>query len=162
MAVEIFRVDERMLHGQVVTTFSKVMNIDEFIVVNDIVAKDEEQKTLLELALPAGAQFDVVSCKTFANISKENDFWGNHTFVVFRYIDDALECVKLGAKIGSLNIGGMYSRANRPTEVKEEIALFVDDTDRKAFRELEDLGVKLNYRVSFYNNEVPLSKVVKY
>lgn len=162
MAVEIFRVDERMLHGQVVTTFSKVLNIDEYIVVNDVVAKDEEQRTLLELALPAGAQFDCVSCKTFAKIDSEQDYWGNHTFVVFRYIDDALECVKLGANIKKLNIGGMYSRANRPTEVKEEIALFVDDHDREVFRELENLGVELTYRVSFYNNELPLNKVVKY
>ena len=162
MAVEMYRVDERMLHGQVLTTFAQIMQIDEFIVVNDIVAKDDEQKTLLELALPASAQMDVVSCKTFAKIAAENDYWGTKTFVVFRYIDDALECVKLGVKLDKLIVGGMYSRPDRPSEVKEEVALFVDDNDRKIFRELENAGVNLIYRVSAYQGEAPLNKVVKY
>ncbi|MCF0111696.1 MAG: PTS sugar transporter subunit IIB [Erysipelotrichaceae bacterium] len=162
MGVEMFRVDERMLHGQVVTTFSKVMNIDEYIVVNDEVCKDENERTLLELAVPAGADFDCVSCDTFAKIDADNDYWGNHTFVVFRYIDDALACARKGVKIDKLNVGGMYSRPNRPTEKEYGPALNVDDHDIECFRELEKLGVELIYRVSFYFKEEPLKNKVKY
>ncbi len=161
MAVEMFRIDERMLHGQVMTTFSKVLNIDEYIVVNTEVSKDEQQRALLELALPPGADFDVVSPETFAKIDKENDYWGEHTFVVFRYLEDCLAAIKAGAVVKKLTVGGMYSRG-REGEVKEEIALFVADSDRALFRELESLGVELEYRVSFYNNPVPLKNVVKY
>ena len=48
MAVEMFRIDERMLHGQVMTTFSKVLNIDEYIVVNTEVSKDEQQREIVD------------------------------------------------------------------------------------------------------------------
>ena len=163
MAVLLYKLDERMLHGQVVSTFGRVLKPDEFIVVNEATSKDEEQKTLLELALPAGAEFDIVSPKTYAKIDKDNDYWGNKTFVVFRRIEDVIESIENGANIPWLNCAGFYQD---PKAVEEQtnygINLWVTASDKKALRWLEDHGVELKYQVSHTTTPCALSAKVKY
>ena len=59
MAVIQYRLDGRMLHGQV-SNFARSLNIDEFVVVNEKTAQDPTQVMLLELAA-LNADVDVVS-----------------------------------------------------------------------------------------------------
>ena len=163
MAVLLYKLDERMLHGQVVSTFGRVLKPDEFIVVNEATSKDEEQKTLLELALPAGAEFDIVSPKTYAKIDKDNDYWGNKTFVVFRRIEDVVESIENGATIPWLNCAGFYQDPKASEEqTNYGINLWVTASDKKALRWLEDHGVELKYQVSHTTTPCALSAKVKY
>ena len=163
MAVVLYKLDERMLHGQVVTTFGRVLKPDEFIVVNEATSKDESQKTLLELALPAGSEFDIVSPKTYAKIDKENDFWGSKTFVVFRRIEDVIEAIENGAKVPWLNCAGFYQDPNATQEqTNYGVNLWVTESDKKALRWLADHGVELTYQVSHHSQPSPLDKKFKY
>ncbi|MDD6467587.1 MAG: PTS sugar transporter subunit IIB [Erysipelotrichaceae bacterium] len=163
MSVELYKLDERMLHGQVVSTFGRILKPDEFIVVNEGVSKDENARTLLELALPGGAEFDCVSPKTYAKINKENDYWGTKTFVVFRRITDVVESIENGAVIPWLNCAGFYQDPNA-TEHQENygINLWITETDKKHLRWLEDHGVELRYQVAHTTPSCALKDKVKY
>lgn len=162
MAVVLWKIDERLVHGQVVTSFGKYFAADEFIVVNDAIAYDDEQIGLMELAVPPGADLGVVTCKEFARIVAENDFYGKKTIVVFRYLDDVMECVKQGVKMPVLNCAGLFQRKDRPDAVRYNQNLYVTDEDKKKFRELEDSGIKLTYQLTYAMQETPLSSQFKY
>lgn len=163
MAVEMYKLDGRMLHGQVLSTFGRILNPDEFLVVNEEVANDDSQRIVLEIAVPAGAEFDVVSPKTYGKIFQENDYWGTKTFVVFRYITDVVEAYKAGAKIPVLNAAGFYQDPkSKLPQTNYGVNLWITEEDKKNLRWLEDQGVKLIYRVSHLTSEEPLSKYVKY
>ena len=163
MAVALYKLDERMLHGQVISTFGRIMNPDEFIFVNEGVSKDEEARTLLELALPGGAEFDVVSPKTFAKIDQEDDYWGTKTFVVFRYITDAKEAIEHGAKIPNLNCAGFYQRPDSAEpQTNYGINLWLTDSDKEVLLWLEAHGVELWYQVQYQNSKSALRDVVKF
>ena len=162
MAVVLWKIDERLVHGQVVTSFGKFFGADEFIVVNDDIAFDDEQIGLMELAVPPGADLGVVTCKEFARIVAENDFYGKKTIVVFRYLDDVMQVVKLGVKIPVLNCAGLFQRKDRPDAVKYNNNLFVTEEDKKKFRELDDSGIKLVYQLTYAMQETSLSAQFKY
>ena len=59
MAVIQYRLDGRMLHGQV-SNFARALNIEEFVVINEKTANDPTQVMLLELAA-LNAEVDAVS-----------------------------------------------------------------------------------------------------
>lgn len=159
MSIVYSRVDGRMIHGQVASIFAKVYQVDEILVVNDKAAMDDDQIMLLELAVPFGCDFRVLTCEEAAECFLNEDFDGTRTMIVYRNVQDALKTMEAGYPISTLHIGGMYNEAGK----KEiDVALFVDDDDRKVFRQLEEKGVKLIYQVSNMNKEVTLSKVLDY
>jgi len=162
MAVVLWKIDERLVHGQVVTSFGKFFGADEFMVVNDEIAFDDEQIGLMELAVPPGADLGVVTCKEFARIVAENDFYGKKTIVVFRYLDDVMKVVELGVKIPVLNCAGLFQRKDRPDAVKYNNNLFVNEDDKKKFRQLDDSGIKLVYQLTYAMQETALSAQFKY
>ncbi|TXX29607.1 Firmicu-CTERM sorting domain-containing protein, partial [Escherichia coli] len=52
--IKLVRIDHRLLHGQVVFSWSKFFNINRIIVANDEAANDEFKKMSLNLSKPAG------------------------------------------------------------------------------------------------------------
>ncbi len=50
--IKFIRIDHRLLHGQVVFSWSKSLQINRILVVNDEAANDEFKKMSLELSKP--------------------------------------------------------------------------------------------------------------
>ena len=54
MKIVLTRIDDRLIHGQVATVWSKATNCQRIIVCDDEVAKDKIRSTLLKQVAPAG------------------------------------------------------------------------------------------------------------
>ena len=106
------RIDDRLIHGQVVTTWVNVHSIESIIVVNDAVANDPIQKNILQMAAPTGMKINAFGVKRFAEIFKTTPI-KKRTMLLFTNSIDVNECVKLGVEIPSLNIGGMRFQEGR-------------------------------------------------
>ena len=52
MAIEFVRIDDRLIHGQVATTWVKKYDIEQIIIVNDKVAGDKIQQSVLKMSAP--------------------------------------------------------------------------------------------------------------
>ena len=59
MDIRLARVDDRLIHGQVTTVWSKRTNVSRIIVIDELVEKDVLRKALLEQAAPPGIQVHV-------------------------------------------------------------------------------------------------------
>ena len=160
MSVIKYRIDSRMLHGQTAAAWGKVLHVDEYIVVNEKVANDSMQVTLLSLA-SAGNKLQVLSpAKAFEVISNEK-FKGKKTLVVFKTIDDVVETVKCGLKIDQVSIGGMFEEKGRDRKQYEK-CLFCDDHDIECFRYLESEGIDIVHQVVPEYKESKVKDLVKY
>ena len=161
MAIRQYRVDFRMLHGQVCAAFGSVYGIDEYLVVNAETAKDDFQVSLLEMAAISSA-VRVVSPKEAYGIITSDDLEGRSTMVVFKEIEDAVELiVDLGLGVKSLQISGMFAKTGRNRK-QYDLTLFADDQDCAAFRKLEDAGVDLTFQVVPDYKAKKLSALVRY
>ena len=54
MKINLVRIDDRLIHGQVATVWSKEANAQRIIICSDEVAKDQIRKTLLLQVGPPG------------------------------------------------------------------------------------------------------------
>lgn len=159
MTVIQYRLDGRMLHGQV-SNFARSLNIDEFVVVNEKTAQDPTQVMLLELAA-LNADVDVVSPRQALELLNSSELDDYRVMVVFKQIEDAVELVELGYEMDELCISGMYA-SDRENKVKVEACLFVGEQDREAFRFLEEHGVLLTHQISPEYNKKRVRDLVQY
>ena len=60
MKINLVRIDDRLIHGQVATVWSKEANAQRIIICSDEVAKDQIRKTLLLQVGPPGVKVSVV------------------------------------------------------------------------------------------------------
>ena len=66
MAVKFIRIDDRLIHGQIVTAWVKSYQAKKVIIVDDLVAKDEFLIHVMEMVKPSGITLDVISTENLA------------------------------------------------------------------------------------------------
>lgn len=143
------RIDDRLIHGQVVTTWVNLYNIEQIIVLNDKIADDKIQKNILSLAAPQGIKVKIFSIKKFSEIIKTTPIT-RRTMLLFTTSIDVLEAVENGVKIDELNIGGMRFLTGREKLTR---ALSVTPEEKEAFKKLLD---KLEINIQMVPNDEKL------
>ena len=144
MNITLARIDDRLIHGQVTTVWSKVANAQRIIICNDDVYNDDVRRTLLRQAAPPGMKVNVVNIEKAVAVYHNPQYQGETVFYLFTNPQDVLTMVQQGVKIATLNIGGM---AWRPGKKQLTKAVSLDAADINAFQQLDKLGVKLDLRV---------------
>ncbi|HHS9613306.1 MAG: mannose/fructose/sorbose PTS transporter subunit IIB [Klebsiella michiganensis] len=144
MNITLARIDDRLIHGQVTTVWSKVANAQRIIICNDDVYNDDVRRTLLRQAAPPGMKVNVVNIEKAVAVYHNPQYQDETVFYLFTNPQDVLTMVQQGVKIATLNIGGM---AWRPGKKQLTKAVSLDAADINAFQQLDNLGVKLDLRV---------------
>lgn len=155
MKINFSRIDDRLIHGQVATVWSKKANAKRIIVCSDEVANDDVRKMLLKQAAPPGIKVNVCSIDKAVKVYFNPVYENETVFYLFTNPTDVLRMVKQNVPIQSLNIGGMAFRNGRKQITK---AVSVGKEDIAAFNELNQLGVKLDLRVVDSDSPVDMMK----
>lgn len=137
------RIDTRLLHGQVATTWTKSTNPDRIIVVSDNVAHDELRKNMIIQAAPPGVKAHVVPIDKMISVAKDPRFGATKALLLFETPQDALKAIQGGVDIKTLNVGSMAHSQGKVAVTK---ALAFDKDDVKTMREIEKLSVKFDVR----------------
>jgi len=144
MKINLARIDDRLIHGQVVTVWVKVAEAKRIIVVSKDVYADSVRKTLLKQAAPPGIKVNIVDVEKAINVYKNEKYKNETVFYLFTNPTEVLEMVQGGVPIPSINIGGMQYKEGK-IQVTKAVSLSKDDI--MAFEELKRLGVVLDCRV---------------
>jgi len=143
MAIGLARIDDRLIHGQVATRWTKETNVQRIIVVSDEVAADTVRKTLLTQVAPPGVTAHVVDVAKMIRVYNNPKYAGERVMLLFTNPTDVERIVEGGVKITSVNIGGMAFRQGK-TQVNNAIS--VDEKDIEAFNKLNARGIELEAR----------------
>ncbi|CAM6920325.1 PTS mannose transporter subunit IIAB [Enterobacter asburiae] len=143
MVIGLARIDDRLIHGQVATRWTKETNVRRIIVVSDEVAADTVRKTLLTQVAPPGVTAHVVDVAKMIRVYNNPKYAGERVMLLFTNPTDVERIVEGGVKITSVNIGGMAFRQGK-TQVNNAIS--VDAKDIEAFNKLNARGIELEAR----------------
>ncbi|MFC3395703.1 PTS mannose transporter subunit IIAB [Brenneria rubrifaciens] len=143
MTIGLARIDDRLIHGQVATRWTKETNVSRIIVVSDEVAADHVRKTLLTQVAPPGVTAHVVDVAKAIRVYDNPKYASDRVMLLFTNPTDVLTLVENGVKITSVNIGGMAYRQGK-TQVNNAVS--IDEKDIAAFRELDKKGIELEVR----------------
>ncbi|WLT07177.1 mannose/fructose/sorbose PTS transporter subunit IIA [Gilliamella apis] len=143
LKIVLARVDSRLLHGQVATSWTKATNPNRIIVVSDSVAKDELRKKLIEEAAPPGVKANVVPIKKIIQVAHDPRFGNTKALLLFENPEDVLRALDGGVDIETLNVGSMAHSLGK-VMVNKVLSMSAEDVD--AFEKLKAKNVKFDVR----------------
>ena len=143
MKIGLTRIDDRLIHGQVATRWTKETNVQRIIVVSDEVANDHVRKTLLTQVAPPGVTAHVVDVDKMVRVWNNPKYGQDRVMLLFTNPTDVLRVVEQGVDIKTVNIGGMAFRQGK-TQVNNAVS--VDEKDIAAFHKLNERNIELEVR----------------
>ena len=142
MGIILFRVDERLIHGQVTVGWGAELGLGRYIVVDDELPARFSERELYALGVPEGA---VAEFHTVGEARGRLDVWeGEATRAVLltRDLDHMLRLAAAGALEGrTVNLGGLHHAPGRSRVLRY---LFLDAADLDRLRGLATEGVAVS------------------
>lgn len=71
MSIELVRIDDRLIHGQIATTWINDYNIEQVLIVDDNVVQDKMQQSVISMTAPANVKVKVFGVDSFIGIYKK-------------------------------------------------------------------------------------------
>lgn len=142
MRTVLARIDDRLVHGQVVMGWIPHVRAEVVLVASDSAAKDETLKALMQLAMPEDVELMVLSvAQAAAKLALRDD--ARRVLVLAPGPAEALGLLEAGAPLSEINVGGLHYTAGR---VQLGKAIFLSDDDKDALRRIAERGVRLEGR----------------
>lgn len=141
MQIALVRIDDRLVHGQVVLGWIPHVKADVVVVASDVAASDETLQALMQMALPEGVELSVLPVGAAAAALRSKD--ARRALVLAPGPQEALKLLEAGAPVSEINVGGLHYTAGR---VQLGKAIFLSEDDKTALRRIADKGVKLEGR----------------
>lgn len=139
----IWRIDDRLIHGQVVVGWCSQLPIKKLVVCDNEIATTDWEKELLLMAAPPDLPTQILTTQEIAE--RRNDFM-NPTVLQMVLTKSPFiieELMNLGLPITEINVGGLHFSDNR----KEYLPyVFLTDEEAECFKRLGKKGVRVECR----------------
>ena len=157
--IKMLRIDDRLLHGQVVFMWTKQLNIKGIIVANDELVTDPIQS----LAVPEHLKLLIKTIDEAAKLINNPRAAGMNILVVMKNPVDAarlLQKIEDKSVIERVNIGnsGRIDKGDRMMMTKE---VYVDDADIAAIEEILAAGLPFEIQMIPTSNKVQVKEALK-
>jgi len=147
--IKFCRIDHRLLHGQVIFSWTKSEGIERIIVIDDTAANDEFKKMSLNLSKPTGVKLNIFSVDTAVkNIAKIKKL-PEKVMLIFGNTHSTLMFSKEYGDIKEINYGGIPEKEGS-VKFSNTIALTPDEIQDS--KDLSALGIRL------YMQQIPTTK----
>jgi len=141
--LKLTRLDERLVHGQIINNWCTSEDITEIIVINKEVANNEMRKTIIEMSVPEGINILFCDVSQALEIYEEESKF-ERLMLVFGNPFEILEFIEKGGKLTDLNIGGMSFRKDRK---KLSTAVYVSSEELEILKKIAAKNIRLEIRI---------------
>jgi mannose/fructose/N-acetylgalactosamine-specific phosphotransferase system component IIB len=157
--IALVRVDNRLVHGQILEAWVPYIKAKCIIVVNDGIASDFYCETVIRMAVPSKIEVIIISVDEFAKNYTFAHNNGKKTIVLFSSIADVIKAYRLGFHFDKLNIGNIY---NEDFKLCCAPSVFLCDTDILDIIKLsEENGVDVELKRVPRERAVNIKKAIK-
>lgn len=157
--IVLARVDDRLIHGQVMTKWSKGMNINALFVVDNDTAKDPFMKDIYMMSTSnTGMTIKVLSIDEVIDYWDKDNFEKYRVILLFKSIAAVREAIDKGLPVQRLNLGGI-AKTKDSKFVIPNIAIKPKDID--VLKEIESKGIEVFFQVVPDTKSVSLKDAIK-
>lgn len=142
--VEMLRVDERMLHGQVAVTWISDIAPDSILIANDEIMENEMGKMALRMVKPNGVKMAIKSVDGGAEVLNDPRAANMKIFVIVRTLKDALRLIEKTNCINKVNIGGVKKKEGGKLVAA---AVYLNDEDLDTLQQLSEKVENVEFRM---------------
>lgn len=150
--IQLIRIDNRLVHGQVGVTWTNSLNVDTIVVVNDNAAQSSfAQKLMQSIASAANVAIRFYSVEDFTQVYQDTDSM-QKLFVIVANPHDVRVLMEGGVPLPRINVGNMhYEKGRLPFNRK----VYLNQQD------IEDFNWMLEHGAEVFYQDVPGAVVEK-
>lgn len=154
MPIIFARVDDRLIHGQIVQAWLPQLNVDEVIIPCTKKNKQALNQGLLRLSLPYEYELSIMESSKIAQYTATSK---RRIFLLMDCLQDLTDLVTDGLQIRSVNIGGMHFK-----DGAQKLAdnVFLDQTDKHLLKLIRDLGISVETRAVPNDTSISIDEVL--
>jgi mannose/fructose/N-acetylgalactosamine-specific phosphotransferase system component IIB len=158
MPIVLLRVDERLIHGQVVVGWGGPLHADRIVVVDDEIAASPWEQELYCLGVPPEMEAHFASVAQARPQLEEWRTGGRRVIVLVRDVGTALRLAEGGLLAGDeVNLGGIHHAEGRERVLPY---LHLSDGDRDTLRQIASAGAVVSARDLPAGRRVPLEELL--
>ena len=142
--IVLARVDDRLIHGEVVSVWTPSLSVNRIVIADDGVAADKFNSRVLKALAPAGVKVNVYSVETAAEKLKDDEVKGERVMVLAKTPITFQKLVVNGVLLKEVNLGGMGLRDERTPFIKNVSA---SPAEIEAIKDMRSKGVRVFYQL---------------
>ena len=157
MPIALYRIDDRLIHGQVVVGWGQPLNIDFIVLVDDNVACCDWEQDLYRMGIPP--EMEIIFADV-ASAVRDHDRYAadpRKGILVTPDIPTMQRLVYGVPYIREVNVGGIHHRAGRSQKLRY---VFLAADEEAQLRAMVESGVKVTAQDVPAAREVPMSEVL--
>lgn len=158
--IVLYRIDDRLLHGQILEGWLPATESDCVVIVNDELAQDLERQNIVTLGL--AQDFEVLFLKVQESLDRIKtlaDDAKRRALVILAGPQDLLKLLGFGLnKPAEVNVGGLHYGLSRLSLGR---FMTLSDEDKKALVELMSLGVRLDFRSTPWDEPLDMASQLR-
>ena len=138
MAIVLFRVDDRLIHGQVVVGWGRPLGVSRIVLVDDLVAGSEWEQDLYRMAVTPDIEVVFLTVSDAAARLREWQADSRRTLVLTGDLDAMIGLHDADpVTVHRINLGGIHHRAGRRERLPY---LYLTDEEMNRLATLEGAG----------------------
>jgi D-glucosaminate-specific PTS system IIB component len=156
VSLRLVRIDDRLIHGQVVAVWLRVLGARRIVIVDDSTARDEFLREVLTLAAPPGVPVEVLGLAEGAARCVDLAASPEPAIVLVRAPRTVLLLKQAGVPIEVVDLGGLGAGPGRK-RIHKTVSASAEEIAE--LRELERLGVRVEIQIMADDRPIPLSSI---
>ena len=157
MSIVLYRIDDRLIHGQVVVGWGQPLDIGFIVLVDDDVAASDWEQELYRMGTPPEMEVHFHSVDAAAAALPKYQADERPGILLTGDIASMLRLVKQ-AGIKEVNVGGIHHRVDRKQRLRY---VFLAPAEEQLLREMASLGATVTAQDVPATNPVPLEELLR-
>ena len=157
MAVELMRIDDRLIHGQVVVGWGQPLDIDFIVLVDDEVASSDWEQELYRMGVPPEMEVIFASVDDAARDLTRYEADDRRGIVLTGDIASMRRLIETNGQVRKVNLGGIHHRAGRVQRLRY---VFLSPEEESELRAMATRGLEITAQDVPSARPVPLASVL--
>lgn len=141
MPIELYRIDDRLIHGQVVVGWGQPLDLGFIVLVDDEVATSDWEQELYRMGVPPDMEVYFDSVEGAARRLEEYRGDQRPGILLTGDIATMSRLIDADGDIRAVNLGGIHHRAGRTQRLRY---VFLAPDEEAALRTLADRGIAVS------------------
>ncbi len=157
MSLVLTRIDNRLIHGQVLEAWVPFVGADCIVVANDIIAGNRLKKMMMQASVPSRVRVEIGTVAESVDLLKSSQLSCCRVLLLFGTTSDAVRAYRDGLKYDQLNLGNLHADRGK---ARLSCTLFLNPADVDDLEILDRAGIKITSRCIPADGEQPWRRLI--